>query len=321
MNLLILPFYNYMTKQLTITIEIFKSAIPPAFRTIRWLLSLMIPISLIVTLLQFFGIIGWVAEFLNPAFKLIGLSGQCAFVFLTSILLNIYSAIAVISSLSLSMKEITILAVMCLISHNMIIESLIQKKTGTSVVQMVLLRILSSIFCAFILNKILLNDNYQSITQNTLIDNTTLSIVMYNWLFNILELSVKVIFFVTSLMIIQKILERSGIIILISKLLSPVLKIMGLPAKTSFLWIVSNVLGFAYSSAIIFEEVEKGNLSQKDINLFNYHVSISHSLLEDTLLFLAIGVSMIWLIIPRLIIAIIAVWLYRFIDFQFLKKQ
>ncbi len=321
MNLLILPFYNYMTKQLTITIEIFKSAIPPAFRTIRWLLSLMIPISLIVTLLQFFGIIGWVAEFLNPAFKLIGLSGQCAFVFLTSILLNIYSAIAVISSLSLSMKEITILAVMCLISHNMIIESLIQKKTGTSVVQMVLLRILSSIFCAFILNKILLNDNYQSITQNTLIDNTTLSIVMYNWLFNILELSVKVIFFVTSLMIIQKILEKSGIIILISKLLSPVLKIMGLPAKTSFLWIVSNVLGFAYSSAIIFEEVEKGNLSQKDINLFNYHVSISHSLLEDTLLFLAIGVSMIWLIIPRLIIAIIAVWLYRFIDFQFLKKQ
>lgn len=321
MNLLILPFYNYMTKQLTITIEIFKSAIPPAFRTIRWLLSLMIPISLIVTLLQFFGIIGWVAEFLNPAFKLIGLSGQCAFVFLTSILLNIYSAIAVISSLSLSMKEITILAVMCLISHNMIIESLIQKKTGTSVVQMVLLRILSSIFCAFILNKILLNDKYQSITQNTLIDNTTLSIVMYNWLFNILELSVKVIFFVTSLMIIQKILERSGIIILISKLLSPVLKIMGLPAKTSFLWIVSNVLGFAYSSAIIFEEVEKGNLSQKDINLFNYHVSISHSLLEDTLLFLAIGVSMIWLIIPRLIIAIIAVWLYRFIDFQFLKKQ
>lgn len=321
MNLLILPFYNYMTKQLTITIEIFKSAIPPAFRTIRWLLSLMIPISLIVTLLQFFGIIGWVAEFLNPAFKLIGLSGQCAFVFLTSILLNIYSAIAVISSLSLSMKEITILAVMCLISHNMIIESLIQKKTGTSVVQMVLLRILSSIFCAFVLNKILLNDNYQSITQNTLIDNTTLSIVMYNWLFNILELSVKVIFFVTSLMIIQKILEKSGIIILISKLLSPVLKIIGLPTKTSFLWIVSNVLGFAYSSAIIFEEVEKGNLSQKDINLFNFHVSISHSLLEDTLLFLAIGVSMIWLIIPRLIIAIIAVWLYRFIDFQFLKKQ
>lgn len=309
-----------MTKQLTFTIDIFKSAIPPAFKTIRWLLSLMIPISLIVTLLQFFGIISWVAEFLNPAFKLIGLSGQCAFVFLTSILLNIYSAIAVISSLSLSMKEITILAVMCLISHNMIIESLIQKKTGTSVVQMVLLRILSSIFCAFVLNKILLNDNYQSITQNTLIDNTTLSIVMYNWLFNILELSVKVIFFVTSLMIIQKILEKSGIILLISKLLSPVLKIMGLPAKTSFLWIVSNVLGFAYSSAIIFEEVEKGNLSQKDINLFNYHVSISHSLLEDTLLFLAIGVSIIWLIIPRLILAIIAVWLYRFIDFQLLKK-
>ncbi|MEI6580506.1 MAG: GTPase, partial [Eubacteriales bacterium] len=36
--------------------------------------------------------------------------------------------------------------------------------------------------------------------------------------------------------------------------------------------------------------VEKGNLSKEDADLLNYHLAISHSTLEDTLLFMAIGV-------------------------------
>jgi hypothetical protein len=308
-----------MTNLYKNTLEIFKTALPPAFKTIRWLLSLMIPISLIVTLLQYYGIISLVADLLNPIFELIGLSGQCAFVFLTSIFLNIYSAIAVISSLSLSSKEITILAVMCLISHNMIIETIIQKKTGSSAIQMVMVRLLSSILCAFVLNQIIESDIPQATYVVANNQNLSLLNVLQNWLINIFFLSLKVMMFVTILMILQKFLEKSGIIEIISKLFAPFLKIMGLPAKTSFLWIVSNVLGFAYSSAIIFDELEKGKLSKEEINLLNYHVSISHSLLEDTLLFFAIGVSLFWLIIPRLILAIIAVWLYKFLNYKILK--
>lgn len=309
-----------MNKHYNNIFEIFKTALPPAFKTIRWLLSLMIPISLLVTILQYFGIIGFVAVFLNPIFELVGLSGQCAFVFLTSIFLNIYSAIAVISSLSLSNKEITILAVMCLISHNMIIETIIQKKTGSSAIQMVLVRLLSSILCAFVLNQIIKSDTPHLNQAISNIQNLSILNLLQIWLINTFFLSLKVMIFVTSLMILQKFLEKSGIIEVISKLFAPFLKIMGLPPKTSFLWIVSNVLGFAYSSAIIFDEIEKGKLSKEEINLLNYHVSLSHSLLEDTLLFLAIGVALFWLIIPRLILAIIVVWLYKFLNYKILKS-
>lgn len=86
------------------------------------------------------------------------------------------------------------------------------------------------------------------------------------------------------------------------------LKFMGLPESTTFLWIVANSLGLAYGSAVMMEEVKEGRVTKKDADLLNYHVAISHSNLEDLLLFAAIGVSVLWMLIPRLIIAIAVVW-------------
>ncbi len=90
------------------------------------------------------------------------------------------------------------------------------------------------------------------------------------------------------------------------------LKAMGLPPSTSFLWIVANSLGLAYGSAVMLEEVNQGRITKKDADLLNYHIAISHSNLEDLLLFAAIGVSILWMLIPRLIIAIVVVWGRRF---------
>ncbi len=292
--------------------EILKTALPSAFKTVRWLLSLMIPISLLVTLLQYYGIIGWAANLLNPLFYYLGLSGQCAFVFLTSIFLNIYSAIAVISSLSLSMREITIVALMCLISHNMIIETIIQSKTGSSGIKMVFIRLLSSIVGALVLNYLLPAESMKAITQQVSQNQQTdLLLVVEDWGIKMFFLAIKVALFVYGLMIIQKILEKSGIIEIISKVLSPFLKIMGLPIKTSFLWIVANVLGLAYGSAIMMDELEKGKISKEENNLLNHHVAVSHSLLEDTLLFMTIGVAAFWITVPRVLMAIAVVWMYR----------
>ena len=294
------------------TKEILRTALPSAFKTVAWLLSLMIPISLLVTLLQYYGIISLAAGLLNPLFHLLGLSGECAFVFLTSIFLNIYSAIAVIASLSLSIREITIVALMCLISHNMIIETIIQNKTGSSGIKMVFIRLFSSIIGALLLNYLLPADNVKAISQQMIQSQpNTLLLVVEEWVIKMFFLSIKVIVFVSGLMLLQKILEKSGIIEMISRILAPLLKIMGLPVRTSFLWIVANVLGLAYGSAIMIDELEKGKISREENDLLNHHVAVSHSLLEDTLLFMTIGVSAFWITIPRILIAIAVVWMYR----------
>ena len=81
-----------------------KDSIAPATKTAIWLLKITIPISLVVTLLQHFGVLNVVSEWLSPAFGIIGLRGEAALVFLTGVFLNIYSAIAVIANNSTSVR-------------------------------------------------------------------------------------------------------------------------------------------------------------------------------------------------------------------------
>lgn len=285
---------------------------PKALKTAIWILKITLPVSLAVSILNYYGLIQLVTQHLTPAFNLIGLRGEAALPFVTGILLNIYSVIAVLSQLSLDLREITIIAVMSLIAHNLIIETTIQSKTGSKAWHMVALRVGAAFGAAAILN-LLLPDMSQKVS---LLSNThtasSISELLYGWVFSSFRLILKIIILVSLLMILQKILQEFKLIELLTKPLSPMLKFMGLPESTTFLWIVANSLGLAYGSAVMMEEVKEGRITKKDADLLNYHVAISHSNLEDLLLFAAIGVSIFWMLIPRLIIAITVVWGRRF---------
>ncbi len=289
-----------------------KEAMPKALKTAIWILKITLPVSLAVSILNYYGLIQLVTQHLTPAFNLIGLRGEAALPFVTGILLNIYSVIAVLSQLSLDLREITIIAVMSLIAHNLIIETTIQSKTGSKAWHMVALRIGAAFGAAAILN-LVLPDMSQKIS---LLSNThtasSLSELLHGWVFSSFRLILKIIILVSLLMILQKILQEFKLIELLTKPLSPMLKFMGLPESTTFLWIVANSLGLAYGSAVMMEEVKEGRITKKDADLLNYHVAISHSNLEDLLLFAAIGVSIFWMLIPRIIIAIAVVWGRKF---------
>jgi hypothetical protein len=293
-------------------IKCFKAAWRPGVRTALWLLKITIPVSFAVTILNYFGIIAWIAFYLNPLFRLIGLPGQSGLAFITGMLLNIYSAIAVINSLSFNMREVTILAMMCLISHNLITETIIQRKTGSNALRMVILRIGMSIVSAVLLNWLLpvsiaQKMNSQIHSAQTLVFTE----VLKKWIIDISYLSVKIIVLVNGLMLIQKFLDEFSLYEVISKAISPFIKSMGLPAETSFLWIIGNVVGLAYGGAIMIEEREQKKITKADANLLNHHLAVSHSTLEDTLLFMAIGVSAFWILVPRVILAMGVVWIVR----------
>ena len=124
-----------------------KTALPQGMKTAIWLLKLTIPVSFAVFLLDFFGILNVIAAWVAPLFKLIGLSGQASIVLITSFFTNIYSVIAVMTTLGFGFREGTILAVMCLISHALIVETAIQKKTGSSPWRMVFTPLVSQFYC------------------------------------------------------------------------------------------------------------------------------------------------------------------------------
>ena len=287
-----------------------KTALPQGMKTATWLLKLTIPISFVVFLLDFFGVLHVIAGWVAPLFKLIGLSGQASIVLITSFFTNIYSVIAVITTLGIGHREGIILAVMCLISHALIVETAIQKKTGSMPWRMVVTRLLASFLAAVLLNFIL---PAEAITES---EKTVHLVVdfksaMSGWFSDMLVTTLKIIILVNLLLILQKILNEFGLIKWILWPFQPLLKVMGLPSSTGFLWIVANTLGLGYGGAIMINEAEEGRLSQEDADLLNHHIAISHSQLEDPLLFVSIGYNYVILLWPRILLAIFFVWIRR----------
>lgn len=286
-----------------------KKVLPVALRTSVWFLKIMLPVSFCVMLLSYFNILPYLSSFAAPVFTLLGLPGDAALVFVTSIFTNIYTVIALMSNMDFSVREGVILAMMCLISHNYLVETLVQKKTGSSAVAMVVLRFTCSFIAAFILN-LLLPDMGSRLAYQPAVA-LGLTETLQNWLQNSLILSLKVVVIISVLMVVQRLLEEFGILKWLSSLLGPVMDVFGLPRQVAFLWLVGNTLGLAYGSAVLMDYAKQGRLTEKEADLLNFHLAVSHSQLEDPLLFAVLGLPVLWLIIPRIVLAMIVVWMSR----------
>lgn len=292
-------------------IKCVKISLPQGTKTAIWLLKLTIPVSFAVFLLDFFGILNVIAGWVAPFFKLIGLSGQASIVLITSFFTNIYSVIAVMTTLGIGHREGTILAVMCLISHALIVETAIQKRTGSVPWRMIVTRLAASFIAAWFLNLILPLEEVVN-TENIIPTAKLFAPELTSWLSEMFVTTLKIIILVNVLLIIQRILHEFGLIKWILLPFTPLLRIMGLPANTGFLWMVAYTLGLSYGGVIMISESEEGKLKREDADLLNHHIAISHSQLEDPLLFVSIGFNYGILIFPRIILSIVFVWIRRF---------
>jgi len=294
----------------------YKEAVLPSLKksghTSIWLLKIILPISLVVRFLDYYGILAYIADFLNPAFLYLGLPGSTAIIFITSIFLPLYAPLAIITSMSLTLRELTILALMCQISHNLPVECAIQAKTGTSFWSMVTLRIFMSIMVAVILNLILPQDMGMPIfAQTNAAAMNSIGDVFILWLKSSLQIALLILVIVTTLNIVYKVLDEYHLIEKLTKIIAPVLKFFGLPTNTGFLWLIGYIVGLSYGGALMMEQMNEGKVTKSDAGLLNYHLAISHSIIEDNLLFVALGVSIWWILGVRFTAAAIVVWLRR----------
>ena len=288
-----------------------KQVLPGTFKTCIWLIKITVGVSFAILFLKYFDILPWISRFLSPVFNHLGLPGEAALPYVTGYFVNVYAAISVAVAFDFDVRTLTILSVMVLCSHNMVTETAVQKKTGTSAVRIVLVRTLSAFILAFLLNLILPG----SITQAAAAaeeGNHDFMAMFREWAVSTGWVVVKMTVLIFSLAILQKLLSEFGVIRWISKFLKPVLAFFGLPARTSFLWIVANILGLAYGAAVMLEETESGHVNRRDIDLLNVHIAISHSNLEDLILLSSLGGVWYILLITRWAGSFVLVWSLRF---------
>lgn len=291
----------------------------PAFYVIRSLLVIMLPVSFAVLVLETSGILYHIAAFMDPLMRFLGLPGEAALAFLSSVFMNIYSAIAVIKTLALTGKQMIILATMCLIAHDFFVECLVMKKTGSSVSKMTAIRLISALLAAWILFRIVPegagNPSSAAVAPvyktSIGIDPARFLSLLLPWFKSSVLLIVQVLVIVFVVMFFQRLLDEFGIMKKLGRVTAPAIRFLGLPETTAYVWIIGCTVGVAYGSGVLIEEVREGRLSRPEADLFNHHAALNHSQIEDTLLFVSIGVPYLWAALPRLALAVVVVWLEK----------
>ncbi len=138
-----------------ITAETFKRGLNKGLTTTWELTKVVVPVYVFVTFLSYTPILNWLAEICRPFMGLVGLPGEASLALVLGYVLNIYAAIGVITSLSLTSKEITIIAVMLLLCHSLFMETAINKKTGVNATLIVAIRLVLSFISGVFLNLLL----------------------------------------------------------------------------------------------------------------------------------------------------------------------
>lgn len=289
-----------------------KTALPDAAKICLWMIEITAGVSFVIFLLKYFGILAWLSVYLEPLFKHLGLPGAASLAWVSGYFVNCYSAIAAGVTMWLNVREMTILAVMALCAHNMPIEVAVQKKTGTSAILMIVVRTISSIAMGLILNLVLPQWGAAAQTEAAAVASADPFWTQFlAWLLGMLKLALKMTCIIFTLNILQQIIADSGAVEPMSKFLTPVMKVFGLPANCAFFWVVANIIGLAYGGAAMMKEAASGRLSQRDIDLVNLHVGVSHSNLEDLLLFSLAG-GVWWVILfSRWLLSAVIVWIAR----------
>ncbi|MCK4996650.1 MAG: hypothetical protein KAR55_07140, partial [Thermoplasmatales archaeon] len=257
----------------------------------------------------YYGAIEIIGENLGPTMGVVGLPGEFGLIFATALIVNIYGALIVFFTLSLqytyTVAQVTILACMMLIAHTLPVEGRIAQKAGVRLWYTLTLRILGAFTFGIILNLIFTNFNLFQNENVLLWEPGYTDPSLTQWALGQVGYYLMIFLIILSLMIFMRVLKNTGALDKMNNFLKPSMKFLGMSKNATILPIIGLTLGLAYGGGLIVKEAKSKLISKKDTFLSLSFMDLSHSLIEDTLLTLAIGASIFGILVGRLLFTIL----------------
>ncbi|MGI9536874.1 MAG: nucleoside recognition domain-containing protein [Desulfocapsaceae bacterium] len=277
------------------------------------LLKVTVPAIIVTKLLEELGLVVYIGKALDPLMGLMGLPGELGLVWATGILTTPYGAIGVYAALgptlNLSAADMTVLCSVILIAHSLPVELSITRKAGAGVIPMGLLRLLGALGYGILLNQLCTRLDIWQEPAIMLFQMTHEEQTLLQWgigqATNVVVICV-VIFFV---LLAMRFLQAIGLIRLIEFLLKPLLPMFGMTHRAAPVTVVGMILGIAYGGALIIKETTAGKMDSREIFNSLALMSLSHGLIEDTLVMMALGAKLGGILWGRLFFSLIVMYL------------
>ena len=299
----------------------------PEILAVYWLLAkIMVPITIITELLSRWGVIEMVAPGFEPVMNLVGLPPELGLAWLTAMVVGIWGAVPLLFSLvpvsTLSTADVTVFSALILFAHGLPLEQKIIQKAGPGMVATTILRILGGLIYAMLLHQVFSLTGWLSDPVNPVWIPLTET---PDWITFLMDLAVTMIWVFIILFALTwglEILKATGVLDQLMKVLSPVLRLAGIRGEAGHLTAVGLLLGISYGAGLLIREVKSGSISPRQVFLSCVFLGFAHSVIDDTLLVMALGADMISVLVGRVLFAIaataiITAVLYRLSDRTF----
>jgi hypothetical protein len=291
--------------------EGFFSGIRKGLKGFLWALKIIVPISFLTAILNWSGVIQQLDSFIQPLMRYLGLPGMAALPLLVGFVAGIYSGVAALVILPFTQAQMTLAAIYMMMAHNLIQETVIQAKSGLRPFKAVLFRLAAASITVMICAQFF--DSTPAASGTLAISapvSQSFGPMLKAWSLSTLDLLGRIFLIMMTLLTLLEILKACGWIDALVRMLTPILRCLGLSQRVGILWIAGAIFGIVYSAAVIVEEANQRNLSKVELEGLQLSIGIHHSVIEDPAIFIALGLSAFWMVVPRLLAAMVFVRLF-----------
>ncbi|WP_240374429.1 nucleoside recognition domain-containing protein [Bacillus piscicola] len=302
-----------------------KKGILTGLQTTWTLGKIIFPITLLITVLSYTPVLEWIAHMLAPFMGFIGLPGEAAIPLVLGNILNLYAAIGAILSMDLAVKEVFILAVMLSFSHNLFVESAVAMKVGVRMTVILAVRIGLALSSALLIHWLWKGGGetatYGFMPAGSASEASSWGAIVWEGLSSAFLGVLQIALVVIPIMILIQIMKDLNWLQKISSWMAPFTKLLGIRENTSTTLASGLVFGLAFGAGVMIQAVKEDNVKKKDLYLVFIFLIACHAVIEDTVIFIPLGIPVLPLLIIRFITAVVLTAFIAFIWKQAEKKQ
>ena len=198
-------------------------------------------------------------------------------------------------------------------SHNLIVETAVAKTMGIKASIVIAIRLGLAFISAIVISLFWKGGEAQA-QYSMVVENQE---VLTSWV-DIGILSVKtaalgvwqIAIIVVPLMFAIQVLKDIDAINILSKWFEPLTRVLGLSSgKASVPLLAGIIFGLAYGAGVIADSVRDNEISKRDLYLLTIFLVSSHAVIEDTVLFIPLGINVLPLLFIRVTVAFIVTML------------
>ena len=286
-------------------------ALRDAGRTSWTLFKIMVPISIVTYVAGRVGLIEPLGRALGPVMEVVGLPGEMGLVWATGLVTNLYGAMVVFASLAgtadLTGAQVTVLTTMVLVAHALPVEVRIAQKAGPRARVTVSLRLVGAFVLGWVLHQVYTHGGWLQGPVRALWHGQAVDASLMGWLSREGRNLAAIFGIIVAMMLGMRLLEAVGVTRVLTRLLEPVLRMLGMSRAAAPVTIIGIVLGISYGGGLIIDEARSGRLSKRDVFFSLALMGLCHSLIEDTGLMLAMGGHWSGVLVGRAVFALVVI--------------